>query len=162
MHCRMFISFPGLYSLDADNMSPVMITKRSLDIFKCHSKEQNHSHLSLGTNTLNKFSPKPVAIPTLSNKWTPWKAEVAMERWQQYFPIVVKVFFSQKHGKASLGIPPGLGRSLEKLLCLWEEKVSTQWHIGVTTVVSAMVQDWVILVLKETNLHANPLFYAWT
>lgn len=28
----------------------------------------------------------------------------------------------------------------------------------VTSVVSAMVQDWVILVLKETNFHANPFF----
>lgn len=122
-------------------------------------KEQNHSHLSLGTNTLNKFSPNPVAIPTLSNKWTLWKAEVAMERWQQYFPIVVKVFFSQKRGKASLGIPPGLERSLEKDYCASGRKKYQHNDIGVTTVVSAMVQDWVILVSKETNLHANPLFY---
>lgn len=127
--------------------------------FQMSLKEQNLSHFSLGTNTLDEFSCKPVAIPTLSNKWRLWKVEVAMERWQQYFPIVVKVFFSQKHGKASLDIPPGLVRSLEKDHCASGRKKYQHNDIGVTFVVSAMVRDWVILVLKETNLLANLLFY---
>ena len=107
--------------------------KKVFGHFQMSLKEQNHSHLLLGINTLDKFSPKPVAILTRSNKWTLWKAEVAMERWQQDFPIVVKVFFSQKHGKASLGIPPGLGRSLEKDYCASGRKKYQHnilvWHL---------------------------------
>lgn len=38
------------------------------------------------------------------------------------------------------------------------EKTCQHNDNGVTFVVSAMVQDWVILALKETSFHANPSF----
>ena len=89
------------------------------------------------------------------------KAEAAVERWQQSFPIAVKVFYlqiSQKHRKASLATPQGLGRNLEKGSSASGGKNKCQHNDSVVTfVVSAMVQDWVILVLKEKNFHANPL-----
>ena len=75
------------------------------------------------------------------------------------FPNCSYSIFLKKHGKASLGIPPGLGRSLEKDYCASGRKKYQHSDIGVTSVVGAMAQDWVILVLKETNLHPNPLFY---
>lgn len=53
MHCRMFNSVPGLYSLDAGSMFPkVMTIKMSPDIPKCpqlqdSSEEESHPHKSL-------------------------------------------------------------------------------------------------------------------